>query len=68
MLIDDLKQSPQRVWINSPSITQPYHKVHGKVGIAVLDKNGQTVTVYFTTGSTLSMVINPLYLDIKRNG
>ena len=54
---------PQRVWINSPSSLQPYHEYHGKIGIAV--KEGNNVRIYFTEGSLISMLIDPMYLSIK---
>lgn len=62
--------SPQRAWINSPSSLQPYHKYHGKVGIAINKyKDGvyQETVIYFTEGSSLSMRINPLYLETKNS-
>ena len=48
--------SPCRVWINQPSKLQPLHKYHGKVGIAFKDSN-DIITVYFTEGSLLSMIV-----------
>lgn len=66
MLFDDFKK-PKRVWINSPSTLQPYHKWHGKVGIAIQDvhKSGaKDIVIYFTEGDIHSMIINPLYLDV----
>lgn len=53
----------QRVWVNSPSTLQPYHKLHGKVGIAVLE--GDIVYIYFTEGDVVSQQIDPLYLSRK---
>ncbi len=57
---------PTRVWINSPSTLQPYHKFHGLVGIAHTDAKGIT-SIYFTTGSWTSMNIDPLYLETKNS-
>lgn len=53
-------ERPKRVWVNSPSSLQPYHNIHGKVGIAILVKTW--VELHFTEGNTRSMIIDPLYL------
>lgn len=56
---------PQRVWVNAPSTLQVYHKLHGRVGIAVLDQASEQVYIYFTEGSVVSQQIDPLYLSRK---
>lgn len=53
---------PTRVWVNSPATTQPFHKLHGKVGIAMDDKYGDTI-IHFTTGVLHAQIIDPLYLE-----
>ena len=55
--------TPQRVWINSPSTLQPYHKYHGKVGIAVKENNN--IQIYLTEGVLVSMIIDPLYISLR---
>lgn len=62
--------TPKRVWINCPSTLQPYHKFHGKVGIAHTSTNslGYTFTrIYFTRGDMLNIEIDPLYLETKNS-
>lgn len=59
---------PQRVWVNAPSTLQPEHRLHGRVGIAVLrvHKSGwQEVRMYFTDGPIHSTQVDPLYLSPK---
>ena len=52
------KKYPKRVWINQPSTLQPFHKLHGKVGIAVDNTdNDNTVTVCFTEGNLQSTIV-----------
>jgi len=55
--------TPKRVWVNSPSTLQPYHELHGRIGIAVLIKD--EVRIYFTEGSVHNQQIDPLYLSEK---
>jgi hypothetical protein len=69
MTTQDFKHYPQRVWINNPSTLQPHNKLHGKVGIAMLDthdKTGEGIVIYFTEGAMHSMVINPIHLAKAR--
>ena len=47
---------PYRAWINQPSKLQPLHAMHGTRGI-VTAHNGNTVTIYFVDGPTVSMEI-----------
>ena len=57
---------PTRVWINQPSTLQPYHALHGKVGIAIPEKNNEKgVRLCFTEGPVHSMVIPIDVLDKK---
>jgi ribosomal protein L21E len=61
---------PQRVWINSPSTLQPYHKFHGRVGIAHTRTNSlgyQETMIYFTEGSMTSISIDPKFLVSKNS-
>lgn len=44
---------PYRAWINAPSTLQLEHHMHGRYVIAVPESDGW-VTVYFTTGETIS--------------
>jgi hypothetical protein len=63
-------EKPRRVWINCPSTLQPYHEFHGKVGIAHTRFNSlgnEETVIYFTQGSLLSMIIDPLYLETKNS-
>lgn len=46
---------PFRAWINQPSIYQPLHKYHGKVGILV--KEDTQYYMYFTEGSVTSIQV-----------
>lgn len=58
----------KRVWINSPSTLQPYHKYHSKVGIAEIRKHKtgyEETIIHFTEGPIHSMRIDPLYLSPK---
>ncbi len=55
-------EKPTRVWVNSPATTQPFHKLHGKVGIAMKDKYGDVI-IHFTTGVLHAQRIDPLYLE-----
>lgn len=58
---------PARVRIDSPSIFQPYHNLHGKIGIAVFkeDRAEGHIRVYFAEGNVHSMLVDPLYLVPK---
>lgn len=55
-------ETPTRVWVNSPSTNQPFHKLHGKAGIAMIDKYGETI-VHFPTGILYAQRVDPLYLE-----
>jgi hypothetical protein len=46
----------KRVWINQPSTHSPYHKLHGKVAIAVPEDSGMS-RIYFTEGAVISQLI-----------
>lgn len=68
MTIDDFKHFPKRVWINNASTLQPYHKLHGKVGIGVYKKHStghEEISIYFTEGEIHSMHIDPKHLAPK---
>ena len=56
-----------RCAINQPSALQRYHKLHGKLCIAVGVKGGENkiVDVYFTKGKTQSMQIQTLALSMR---
>lgn len=58
---EDFKK-PLKVWINAPSILQPWHGHHGKRGIAVL-VDDVVIFSFLDTEATVNMEINPLYLD-----
>ena len=49
---------PKRVWVNQPSTLQKDHDLHGKRGIAIMEKYDAPdclfVTVYFTDGKVIS--------------
>ena len=57
-----LTARPERVWINSPSTTNPYHKHHGKNGLGVKFSDDSDV-FYFVDGDISSMEIDPIYLS-----
>lgn len=59
---EDFKR-PKRVFINAPSASNPYHNLHGRVGIAILEDT--FVYIYFTDGPVVSQQIDPLYLSRK---
>lgn len=63
MTLTEIRRHP-RVWINCPSGLQPYHHLHGKTGIAIVEPWGW-VRLHFTEGNIHSMVVNPLYLSKK---
>lgn len=56
---------PTRVWVNSPSMLNPFHNQHGKTGIAHTYNND--TTIYFEKGNLISMLIDPMYLSIKNS-
>ena len=63
-------KKPERVWINCPSTLKPYLDYHGGVGIAHTTVNSlgnEETVIYFTEGSLVSMIINPLYLETKNS-
>jgi 4-hydroxy-L-threonine phosphate dehydrogenase PdxA len=56
-----LKKLPYRVWVNQPSIYQPYHKHHGRIGLLVERENGEVIIYFFTNSlnsDTMSMHIS----------
>jgi hypothetical protein len=54
----------KRYWINAPSTLQSIHLMHGQnVLCDVSDRFGECVTVYFTSGPTISAMIPSLYLS-----
>ena len=65
MLVSMSKKWIGRIWINCPSIFQPYHNLNGKRGIICPQKGdeGDFVTVFFTEGPIHSMRMNRLYLE-----
>lgn len=58
-LPDDIQPEVEmrRVWFNQPSTHQPYHHLHGKVGIADMGQPDSSTTVYFTEGGIHSMTV-----------
>jgi len=65
MTIEDFKFSAKRVWIDNASSLQPYHKFHGKVGIATYKKHNtgyEEISIFFTEGEIISFSIDPKYL------
>ena len=50
-----------RCWIDSPSTLQPYRKFHATNGICVKREN--SCTFFFLEGDTISMEIDPKYLQ-----
>ena len=59
---------PQRIWINQPSILQEDHALHGKRGIAVMEKYDTPdcpfITVYFTEGKVVSQRMSKMSLSL----
>ena len=47
----------QRVRFNQPSTLQPYHALHGRIGVADMRTDAATTTVYFTEGAVHSMQV-----------
>lgn len=46
----------RRAWFNQPSTLQPLHRMHG-IKCVVDDTKETHVTVYFSEGKVLSMVV-----------
>ena len=58
---------PCRAWVNQPSTLQPYHKLHGRRGIAVpCSYDERLARLYFVDGSVESTMINTLALEIVK--
>lgn len=58
----------RRGWFNQPSTLQPLHRMHGKKCV-VNDTKEKNVTVYFSEGKVLSMVVprNTLSFGFKES-
>ena len=52
-----------RHWINQPSTTQPLHDLNGSNVIGPRTLTNDPVTIYFTSGDIISMIIKPLCLS-----
>ena len=60
-----MKVKVARVKVNQPSTLQPYHSLHGKIGIAVFDNSYKgEVKIYFTEGVNVSQHIDKNALEI----
>lgn len=44
----------KRVWVNQPSTLQAGHRFHGRLGIAVIDRERDDVRLYYRSGATIS--------------
>lgn len=56
------KRWPVRVWVNQPSGLQPYHNLHGTLGLVVHEYD-DTFRFYFLSGDTESQQILGLALS-----
>lgn len=61
-LREQAKRWPVRVWINQPSNLQPFHKLHGALGLAVHEYDN-TFRFYPVSGDTVSLQITGLALS-----
>jgi hypothetical protein len=52
----------KRMWVNQPSMLQPFHRLHGVRVLAVAEYD-DTMRVYFTSGRVISQQMNRLCLS-----
>lgn len=54
----------KRMWINQPSIYQPFHHMHGENILAdFIDGVGATCTIYYLSGDVISSVVPKLFIS-----
>lgn len=53
---------PRRVWINQPSTSQPFHRLHGTRALAVRESQN-IARIYFLSGPVVSQQISTVALS-----